>query len=178
MVSQRIDTNPKAYGLDKSARRSDGNQNNVRSVMFAPRIDAVKFCPQKTWREGVCVSNSPQVKLLGFPWIPLAESGLFNGLQRIQIKNLSALSLPEKRPCPRARMISDNLDSITKIPFQTKHCFDSICFERLPLVAQERQELESANRRRRTQTFASGKLGHATARAMKLRTIGDVSPRR
>jgi hypothetical protein len=27
-----------------------------------------------------------QGKRLGFPWIPLAESGLFNGLWRIQIK--------------------------------------------------------------------------------------------
>jgi hypothetical protein len=27
-----------------------------------------------------------QAKKLAFPWIPLAESGLFNGLQRIQIK--------------------------------------------------------------------------------------------
>jgi hypothetical protein len=27
-----------------------------------------------------------QGKKLGFPWIPLAESGLFNGLRRIQAK--------------------------------------------------------------------------------------------
>ena len=33
-----------------------------------------------------------QIKLLGFPWIPLAESGLFNGLQRIQIKNFFSLT--------------------------------------------------------------------------------------
>jgi hypothetical protein len=33
-----------------------------------------------------------QIKLLGFPWIPLAESGLFNGLQRIQIKNFFSLA--------------------------------------------------------------------------------------
>jgi hypothetical protein len=31
-------------------------------------------------------SKEIQIKKLGFPWIPLAESGLFNGLQRIQIK--------------------------------------------------------------------------------------------
>jgi len=30
-----------------------------------------------------------QGKRLAFPWIPLAESGLFSGLQRIQIKNAS-----------------------------------------------------------------------------------------
>jgi hypothetical protein len=32
-----------------------------------------------------------QIKLLGFPWIPLAESGLFNGLQLVQIKNFLSL---------------------------------------------------------------------------------------
>ncbi|HEY5206113.1 MAG TPA: hypothetical protein VIJ63_16140 [Roseiarcus sp.] len=31
-------------------------------------------------------SKGIQGKLLVFPWIPLAESGLFKGLQRIQIK--------------------------------------------------------------------------------------------
>jgi hypothetical protein len=31
-------------------------------------------------------SKEIQAKKLAFPWIPLAESGLFNGLQRIQIK--------------------------------------------------------------------------------------------
>jgi hypothetical protein len=34
-------------------------------------------------------SVCPQAKKLGFPWIPLAESGLFNGLRRIQIKIFS-----------------------------------------------------------------------------------------
>jgi hypothetical protein len=33
-----------------------------------------------------------QIKSLGFPWIPLVESGLFNGLQRIQIKNFFSLA--------------------------------------------------------------------------------------
>jgi hypothetical protein len=32
-------------------------------------------------------SKENQGKILAFPWIPLAESGLFNGLRRIQIKN-------------------------------------------------------------------------------------------
>jgi hypothetical protein len=31
--------------------------------------------------------------LLGFSWIPLAESGLFNGLQRIQIKKFFLLAI-------------------------------------------------------------------------------------
>jgi hypothetical protein len=29
-----------------------------------------------------------QGKVLGFPWIPFADSGLFNELQRIQIKKI------------------------------------------------------------------------------------------
>src|SRR5580700_9615194 len=33
-----------------------------------------------------------QGKILAFPWISLAESGLFNGLWRIQIKNLGLVS--------------------------------------------------------------------------------------
>jgi hypothetical protein len=33
-------------------------------------------------------SKEIQAKKLAFPWIPLVESGLFNGLQRIQIKKL------------------------------------------------------------------------------------------
>jgi hypothetical protein len=32
-------------------------------------------------------SKENQGKRLGFPWIPLAELGLFKGLRRIQIKN-------------------------------------------------------------------------------------------
>jgi hypothetical protein len=37
-----------------------------------------------------------QGKRLGFPWIPLADSGLFKGLRRIQIKKFAAL--PKARP--------------------------------------------------------------------------------
>jgi hypothetical protein len=36
------------------------------------------------------------MKSLGFPWIPLVESGLFNGLQRIQTKLAPANPLPVK----------------------------------------------------------------------------------
>jgi hypothetical protein len=35
-------------------------------------------------------SKENQGKTLGFPWIPLVESGLFNGLQRKQIKKFAA----------------------------------------------------------------------------------------
>src|ERR1700729_4366016 len=40
----------------------------------------MKIKPRKT--------KQIQGKPLGFPWIPLAESGLFNELQRIQIKKI------------------------------------------------------------------------------------------
>jgi len=55
-----------------------------------------------------------QGKKLAFPWIPLVESGLFNGLQRIQIKKsrgpgflqfVSAIA-----PCPRSPDSPDNPD--------------------------------------------------------------------
>jgi hypothetical protein len=39
-------------------------------------------------------SKLKQAKKLAFPWIPLAESGLFNGLQRIQNKKILSLSIP------------------------------------------------------------------------------------
>jgi hypothetical protein len=35
-----------------------------------------------------------QGKKLGFPWIPSADSGLFNGLRRIQIKKILSLFQP------------------------------------------------------------------------------------
>jgi hypothetical protein len=41
---------------------------------------------------GARKAKKNQGKNLGFPWIPLAESGLFKGLRRIQIKKSRALS--------------------------------------------------------------------------------------
>jgi hypothetical protein len=38
-----------------------------------------KFNQRANWLQGN--PNKTKEKLLGFPWIPLAESGLFNGLQ-------------------------------------------------------------------------------------------------
>jgi hypothetical protein len=35
-------------------------------------------------------SKEMQIKKLAFPWIPLAELGLFKGLWRIQVKNSSS----------------------------------------------------------------------------------------
>jgi hypothetical protein len=41
-----------------------------------PSHNTMQICPNKT--------KSYQMKSLGFPWIPLADSGLFKGLRRIQ----------------------------------------------------------------------------------------------
>ena len=48
-------------------------------------------------------SKEIQRKTLGFPWIPLAESGLINGLRRIQVKNLSRVTLCLKSNKSRRR---------------------------------------------------------------------------
>jgi hypothetical protein len=49
-------------------------------VIFARGVTPVKFCPQKTWREGVCITDSPffpwiSLDFLGFPWISLVLLG-------------------------------------------------------------------------------------------------------
>jgi hypothetical protein len=46
-------------------------------------------CAMRFGREARVLLSPP---LLGFPWIPLAESGLFNGLQRIQVKKFFSLA--------------------------------------------------------------------------------------
>jgi hypothetical protein len=48
-----------------------------------------EFPPNKK-QEKPRKSKEVQGKSLAFPWIPLAEMGLFNGLQRIQIKKSPA----------------------------------------------------------------------------------------
>jgi hypothetical protein len=113
--------------------------------------------------------------LLGFPWIRLAESGLFNGLERIQIKKSFRLPLPENGPV-KGRMISGNLDRITQIPFQTKNLFRKIAARCAGAAGTGRRE-QATDGNVGGRHSHSGKLGHATAREM-LRTIGDVSPRR
>jgi hypothetical protein len=75
-------------------------------VGFRPSglVSASQINPSKT--------KEIQGKLLGFPWIPLVESWLFNGLQRIQMENFPLLdSFHEKRPAGRD-LFSDNLDRI------------------------------------------------------------------
>jgi hypothetical protein len=54
-------------------------------------------------------------KGLGFPWIPLAESGLFNGLGRIQIKNFS-FSAKTRSGCERRQLRSSARDMDLKGP--------------------------------------------------------------
>jgi hypothetical protein len=46
-------------------------------------------------------SKENQGKMLGFPWIPLAESGLFNGLQRKNRKNPPPAELACQVACNR-----------------------------------------------------------------------------
>jgi hypothetical protein len=43
---------------------------------------------RQNYYRGVLIPVTHQAKQLGFPWITLAESLFFNGLQRIQIKNI------------------------------------------------------------------------------------------
>jgi hypothetical protein len=44
------------------------------------------YCNAFSWSGVAACYVTHQIKTLGFLWISLAESGLFNGLQRIQIK--------------------------------------------------------------------------------------------
>ena len=66
------------------------------------------------------------MELLGFPWIHWGRIGAFQWVRaNPNKKNLSALPLPENGPV-NGRLISDNLDRITQIPFQTKNLFRKI----------------------------------------------------
>jgi hypothetical protein len=68
-----------AEALDSRLR---GNDKTARASILAKynlMAKPVQINPRKT--------KENQAKKLGFPWIPLAESGLFNALQRFQIKN-------------------------------------------------------------------------------------------
>jgi hypothetical protein len=70
-----------AEALDSRLR---GNDKTVRASILAKynlMAKPVQLNPRK--------SKENQAKKLGFPWIPLAESGLFNALQRFQIKKIS-----------------------------------------------------------------------------------------
>jgi hypothetical protein len=70
-------------------RRLPGRVGESRSVRTRPgcnqRASTVQINPRKT--------KQNQGKKLGFPWIPLANSGLFNALRGIQIKNLRCAKL-------------------------------------------------------------------------------------
>jgi hypothetical protein len=59
---------------------------------LARRLAVRRLSPQPDGEFPANESKENQGNLLGFPWIPLAESGLFNGLQRIQIKKFSLLA--------------------------------------------------------------------------------------
>jgi hypothetical protein len=73
-----------AEALDSRLR---GNDKTVRASILAKynlMAKPVQINPRK--------SKENQAKKLGFPWIPLAESGLFNALQRFQIKKFPSVS--------------------------------------------------------------------------------------
>jgi hypothetical protein len=70
-----MDVGPPEVGLGRTLARRPSDQ-------ISPDFDLILQAKTK----------QIQIKLLGFPWIPLAESGLFNGLQRIQIKNFFSLA--------------------------------------------------------------------------------------
>jgi hypothetical protein len=73
-----------AEALDSRLR---GNDKTVRASILAKYnliAKPVQINPRKT--------KENQAKKLGFPWIPLAESGLFNALQRFQIKKFPSVS--------------------------------------------------------------------------------------
>jgi hypothetical protein len=57
---------------------------------------------------------------LGFPWIPLAESGLFNGLQRIQGKKFSPFASAAARPIIGRLVGFRHLLKLAQIPFFVK----------------------------------------------------------
>src|ERR1700729_4490333 len=69
-------------------RRLPGRVGESRSVRTRPgcnqRASTVQINPRKT--------KQNQGKKLGFPWIPLADSGLFNALRGIQVKKSYPLS--------------------------------------------------------------------------------------
>src|ERR1700678_3620091 len=70
--------------------------------------DGFLTCNAFSW-SGVAVSYvTLQAKKLTFPWVSLAESGLFNALRRIQIKK--SVPLATRVGCakrPRALLLSD-----------------------------------------------------------------------
>jgi hypothetical protein len=74
-------------------------------------------------------SKEIQAKRLAFPWIPLVESGLFNGLQRIQIKksNFEIFTKPRRTTCfsfpartPFSALITRSKKTIAHIPIPEK----------------------------------------------------------
>jgi hypothetical protein len=64
-----------------------------------------------------------QIKLLVFPWIPLADSGLFNGLQRIQIKNFVSLAHSSLAALNWGRFMSSNPNIIAELQLFKKQMF-------------------------------------------------------
>ena len=85
----------RAPGLSGSARPPARTRMRASpSLLASPRRS--RAGARSTGRRicSIAARKSKQIqgKKLGFPWIPLAETGLFNGLQRIQTKKSSSVS--------------------------------------------------------------------------------------
>jgi hypothetical protein len=59
---------------------------------FRSRAEAPSAKPLSGRQTKPNKSKENQEKRLGFPWIPLAESWFFKGVQRIQVKKFPSLS--------------------------------------------------------------------------------------
>jgi hypothetical protein len=81
-----------------SARRRDSLSNSLSGAR-APSAKPFQVAKQNQTKPNK--SKEIQAIFLGFPWIPLVESGLFKGLQRIQIKELSSGLRLRARLCNR-----------------------------------------------------------------------------
>jgi hypothetical protein len=65
-------------------------------------------------------SKLKQAKKLAFPWISLADSGLFNGLLRIQIKIFSPFDDAAARPLSADLVGFRDFETLAQIPFFVK----------------------------------------------------------
>ena len=54
-------------------------------------MSPVNFCPQKTWRAGVCITDNPGLDFLGFPWISLVLIETFQWVRSLKGEFFSAL---------------------------------------------------------------------------------------
>jgi hypothetical protein len=83
-----------AEALDSRLRGNDRTAPASILAKYNLMAKPVQINPRET--------KENQAKKLGFPWIPLAESGLFNALQGFQIKKFSSVSTRVSGCWPKA----------------------------------------------------------------------------